>query len=103
MVKHMVMWNLKEFAEGADKESNKQIIKKRLEALNGQIAGLIHLEVGFDFVGSKQSADVVLYSELESRDALEAYQSHPKHQAIIPFMKAVTSARTVVDYEWDTA
>lgn len=99
IVKHIVMWKLKEFAEGADRETNALRVKEKLEGLIGKVPGLLHLEVGIDFLGSEQSADVVLYSELESRAALEAYQAHADHQAVVPFMKAVAAARTVVDYE----
>ena len=34
MVTHIVMWNLKEEAEGAGKEQNAAIMKERLEALD---------------------------------------------------------------------
>lgn len=99
IVKHIVMWKLKAFAEGADREANAQRVKERLEGLIGKIPGLLHLEVGIDFLRAEQSADVVLYAELESREALAAYQSHPEHLKVVPFMKAVAAGRTVVDYE----
>jgi len=92
MVKHIVMWKLKSAADAAE-------IKTRLEALNGKIPGLIHLEAGIDFLESEQSADLVLYSELEDREALDAYQAHPEHQAVVPLIKAAAASRTVVDYE----
>ncbi|MFQ5345417.1 MAG: Dabb family protein, partial [Mariprofundus sp.] len=68
--------------------------------LAGKIPGLLNIEVGIDFLESEQSADVVLYAELESRAALESYQSHPEHQAVVPLVKAAAIARTVVDYEY---
>ncbi|RLL50081.1 Dabb family protein [Mariprofundus sp. EBB-1] len=92
MIKHIVMWKLRDKADATE-------IKIRLEALNGKIPGLLKVEVGIDFLASGQSADVVLYSELESRQALEAYQTHPEHQAVVPIIKAAAIARTVVDYE----
>lgn len=92
MIKHIVMWKLKDKADAPE-------IKVRLEALAGKIPGLIKIEVGVDFLESDQSADVVLYSELESREALELYQKHPEHQAVVPIVKAAAIARTVVDYE----
>jgi len=92
MVKHIVMWKLRDKADAVD-------IKARLEALAGKIPGLLNIEVGIDFLESEQSADVVLYAELDSREALEAYQSHPEHQAVVPLVKAAAIARTVVDYE----
>ncbi|OIO74816.1 MAG: stress responsive protein [Zetaproteobacteria bacterium CG1_02_53_45] len=92
MIKHIVMWKLRDKADAVE-------IKTRLEALNGKIPGLIKIEVGIDFLASEQSADVVLYSELESRAALEAYQAHPEHQAVVPLIKGAAIARTLVDYE----
>ena len=92
MVKHIVMWKLRDKSDAAD-------IKLRLEALAGKIPGLLHIEVGVDFLGSDQSADLVLIAELESRAALAAYQQHPVHQAVVPLVKAAAISRTVADYE----
>jgi len=92
MVKHIVMWTLRDKADAAE-------IKARLEALTGKIPGLLHIEVGIDFLASAQSADVVLIAELENRAALDDYQQHPEHQAVVPIVKAAAIARYVVDYE----
>lgn len=98
MVKHIVMWKLKEEAHGNDKATNARLIKEKLEALNGQISGLIRLEVGIDFLG-EGNLDVVLCSELENREALDTYQNHPLHQALLPFVKEAVTERKAVDYE----
>jgi len=92
MVKHIVMWKLRDKADAAE-------IKARLEALDGNIPGLLYIEVGIDFLASQQSADVVLVAELADREALESYQAHPAHQAVVPLVKAAAVARTVVDYD----
>ena len=42
---------------------------------------------------------MVLVAELENREALDAYQAHPEHQAVVPLIKAAAINRTVVDYE----
>ncbi len=99
MIKHIVMWKLKESASGNTKEKNALLIKEKLEALNGKIPGLLKLEVGIDFSQTQESSDIVLYSEFESREALNNYQSHPEHKAIIPFVAEVREERRVVDYE----
>jgi hypothetical protein len=99
MIKHIVFWKLKEQANGLNKVENAAAIKQNLEALNGQIEGLIHLEVGLDFLGSAESADLILYSEFESKEALEFYASHPLHKAVMPFIAEARSERRVVDYE----
>jgi len=98
-VKHIVLFKLKETANGEPKESNARAMKQKLEALRGRIPGLLLLEVGIDFERSASAYDVALYSEFESRDALAAYQNHPEHQAVMGFVVSVRDARVVVDYE----
>ncbi|MDQ6972670.1 MAG: Dabb family protein [Mariprofundaceae bacterium] len=92
MVRHIVMWKLRDKADAG-------LLKKRLEALNGKIPGLLVLQVGIDFLASEQSADLVLLADLQDRAALDAYQSHPEHQAVVPLIKAAAISRTVADYE----
>ncbi|MFR9165921.1 MAG: Dabb family protein [Dysgonomonas sp.] len=98
MVKHIVLWKLKEEAHGNDKASNAKQIKKKLENLRGKINGLISIEVGIDFFG-EGNYDVSLFVEVLSRDTLNAYQNHPLHQAVLPFIKEAASDRVAVDYE----
>lgn len=98
MIKHIVLWRL----NGADAETRAaqaKSIKIALEALNGHIPGLHSLQVGIDFSHSPQSAQLALISELDSREALAAYQVHPQHVAVKALVAAATSERYVVDYE----
>ena len=99
MIKHIVIWRLKEEAHGISKIENARLLKEKLEALNGKIPGLIKLEVGFDFSHTDTSSDVALYSEFESKEALKAYQDHPLHKAVVLFLKEVRLEKRVVDYE----
>lgn len=99
MIKHIVFWKLKPEANGQDALANAQVIKQKLEDLNGKIEGCLKIEVGFDFLHSAESADVVLYSEFESKEALEYYANHPLHKAVMPFIAEARSERRVVDYE----
>lgn len=100
MVKHIVFWKLKDEANGMSKAENAAAIKQKLEDLNGKIEGCIKLEIGFDFLHSVESADVVLYSEFESKEALDFYANHPLHKAVMPFIAEARSERRVVDYEF---
>ena len=99
MIKHIVQWMLKENAEGNSKAINAQKAKQMLEALNGKIPGLIKLEVGIDFSRTDSSSDIVLYSEFETREALENYQNHPEHLAVKQFIGAIRTERRIIDYE----
>lgn len=97
MIKHIVMWRLSE--QAGNKTENALQVRQLLESLNGKIPGLIRLEVGIDFSKEEESSEVVLYSEFESREALAAYQRHPAHAVVLPFVKSVRAERRVVDYE----
>ncbi|RPI08578.1 MAG: Dabb family protein [Zetaproteobacteria bacterium] len=99
MVKHIVLWTLKETAGGRTARENALEIQARLEALNGHIPGLLTLEVGIDFGRTASSADVALYAEFADRRALDAYQAHPDHAAAAEFVGRVRERRVVVDYE----
>ena len=99
MIKHIVFWRLNESAYGNDKQTNAQILKEKLLAMQGKVDGLIKVEVGFDFSKEKDSCDVALYSEFESKEALHQYQIHPDHEAIKKWLSEVRYERRVVDYE----
>jgi quinol monooxygenase YgiN len=99
MVKHVVMLRLKDEAHGNRKEANARLIKQKIEGLRDQIPGILRLEVGIDYSGTDASADLCLYSEFTSRAALDAYQEHPAHKAILPFIAEARSERRLVDYE----
>ncbi|QYF93143.1 Dabb family protein [Massilia sp. PAMC28688] len=98
MIKHIVMWKLKDAAEGADKATNAVRMKEKLESC-AQLPGILKFEVALAQPGLEATYDVILYSEFESREALAAYAAHPTHQAIIPFIGAVRSERQCMDYD----
>ncbi len=98
MVKHIVIWKLRDEALGNDKAGNARLAKEKLEALSGKIPGLLRIEVGLDFLRSDSSGDLVLYSELESKEALAVYQEHPLHKEVGKFIREVVSGRTSADY-----
>ncbi|GAG40558.1 unnamed protein product [marine sediment metagenome] len=99
MVKHIVMWNLKESAEGRSKDENIQEMKARLEGLKDKIGEIKFLEVGINFNETGDAFDMVLYTEFENREALDIYQNHPEHIRVRDFVRGVRLARKVVDYE----
>ena len=99
MIVHIVFWRLHEQANGRSKLENAREMKTRFEALRPLMPGLLRLEVGIDFAGSEQSSDVALYTEFESRAALDAYQVHPAHKEVAAFIADLRSERRVVDYE----
>jgi heme-degrading monooxygenase HmoA len=99
MIKHIVMWRLKDHAEGADKSENAKKMKALLEACADIVPGIHTFEVELAKPGYDCTYDVVLYSEFESLAALEDYQNHPQHVALKPFVGAVRLERQCMDYE----
>jgi hypothetical protein len=98
MLKHIVMWKLKETAEGKNKLENVLLMKRMLESLPGRIPEIEFLEVGVNANHSDAAYDVVLYSEFRDEAALYAYQEHPEHVKVADFVAKVREERVVVDY-----
>lgn len=99
MIRHIVMWSLKEVAEGADKATNIHKMKLLLESCRNIVDGMLTLDVGLEQPGLQAGCDLILYSEFRDKAALDAYQEHPTHQAIKPFVGAVSLTRVCMDYE----
>ena len=99
MIKHVLLLRVKEGVEGRTKAESIAQAKTLIEGMNGKIPGLIKVEVGVDFSEGPDSADMTLYSEFESREALEVYAGHPEHKAVLPFIKSIISERRLIDYE----
>jgi hypothetical protein len=98
VIKHIVMWTLKDEAEGGTAVENGIKMKQILENLSGKIKELKHIEVSVDVFAAIPDCNVVLYSEFESKDDLDAYQVNPLHQECVAFIKQVVSSRNMIDY-----
>ena len=99
MVKHVILWQLKdELTEGQISEV-KAGIKSGLEGLKGEIPGLIDIKVVTEGLASS-NADVMLDSTFESEEALKGYAVHPKHVAVADGkVRPYTASRVCMDYE----
>ena len=99
MIKHIVFWRLKSPEDGQTREETAKTIKQKIEGMRGKIPGLLRIEGGVDFSRTPDSCDLVLYAELESRDALEGYHVHPVHEEFKSFIGARKGERYLIDYE----
>ena len=99
MIKHIVMWKLKDQAEGAGRAANAAKMKALLEGCRDIVPGIVEFEVALAQPGLEATYDVVLYSVFADKAALDAYQDHPKHVAVKPFIGAVRLERQCMDYE----
>ena len=95
MVKHVIIWQLK---EEANTDSVKAGIKTGLEGLAGVIPWLIEIKVEINPMESS-NGDVMLYSVFESEEALKGYAVHPDHVRVADnFVRPYTKTRACFDY-----
>jgi hypothetical protein len=99
MVKHIVLWTLKEDLSASEKEAIKTGIKEGLEGLAGQIPGLVDIKVNLSSCSSS-TVDLMLDSTFTDEEALKGYSVHPKHVAVADGkVRPYTAARSAIDYE----
>jgi hypothetical protein len=98
MLKHIVLFKLKELAAGAGKDQNARKLKAEIEALAVKIPQIRTMEVGINAVPSEAAYDVAIYSEFSDKSDFEIYQKHPEHMKVVDFVKTVAAGRAVVDY-----
>jgi hypothetical protein len=97
MIKHIVMWDVRGQTPEQKKETA-QLVKSAFESLIGKIPGLAKLEVGTDVSRVDYACDVVLYTEFEDAELMEAYASHPEHLRVKQVIRDSRIARHQVDY-----
>lgn len=97
MVKHIILWKLKDEFTPEEKNAAKLEAKTRLEALNGKIDGLVSLRVVTDSLPTS-NADMMLDSEFVSADALAGYQVNPLHLEAAGYVRSVVSTRLCLDF-----
>ncbi len=99
MVKHIILWQLKDELSEAQKDKVKKEIKEGLEGLKGKVPGLIDVNVIIEGLASS-NADVILDSTLESYEALKGYAVHPNHVEVADSkVRPYTKTRICMDFE----
>ena len=100
MVKHVILWKLKEELVGEEKAKVVAGIKENIESLNGKIPGLISVSVQAHGLLASSNADVMLDSSFEDEASLKGYAVHPEHVAVADtYVRPYTQTRLCLDYE----
>ncbi len=99
MVKHIIVWSLKDEYSDAEKTEIKKGIKEGLEGLKGKVPGIIDIAVHTEGLESS-SGDLMLDSTFENVESLNGYTVHPAHVEVAttkvrPFVKI----RSSFDYQ----
>ena len=98
MVKHVILWQLKDELDSQKKVLVRKGIKEGLESLAGKIPGLISIKVNVNLLASS-NADVMLDSSFTDEAALKGYSVHPEHVKVADEkVRPFTKSRTCLDY-----
>lgn len=100
MINHVVLFKLKDFATSEEKQQILDEFKSKLLALKPAISELKYIEVGTHYLLQSPSFDLCLITHFDSIDDLKAYQIHPEHLKVVDFVKANTTERAAVDFEF---
>lgn len=99
MVKHIILWQLKDGFSDSEKAEILKNAKVNLEGLWGKIDGLTEIKLINEGLESS-NADMMLDSTFISENALKAYQSHPDHVFVADnFIRPYTKTRLCLDFE----
>lgn len=99
MVKHVIIWTLKDQYSEEEKLKIKADIKEGLEGLSGKIPGLLDIKV-YTNVLSSSNADLMLDSSFVDEAALKGYAVHPEHVAVADGkVRPYTALRSCLDFE----
>ena len=100
MVKHIILWQLKDEYSEAEKEQICAGIKEGLEGLAGKIPGLVEIKVNATGKLASSNADVMLDSTFEDAESLKGYSTHPEHVKVADGqVRPYTKTRLCLDFE----
>lgn len=97
MIKHIVLFKVKETLPVEEMNEKLTEIKSDLEALMGTVDSLRFIETGIN-CNPKETYHLSLLAEFDDMDGLEAYATHPAHVAVGVKVRAILDQRACVDY-----
>jgi hypothetical protein len=97
-LRHVVSWKMAS-EDPAERAEHAAGIVQRLEGLVGVVDEIGALSVGVNTAYPDANWDVALVADFADLAALEAYQVHPAHQEVVAYVRAVSGARSAVDFD----
>lgn len=98
MVKHIVLFKLKDEVPAEEKLAVMKAFKAAIEALPAKIDVIRKIEVGLN-INPAEAWHIALYSEFDTLEDVKYYATHPDHVAAGKLLAAVKENRACVDYE----
>jgi hypothetical protein len=100
MIRHIVMFKLREFSDPSEKQKAAETLKRELLLMKKQIPVILEFEIGINEGENPSAYDVSILSSFPSWDDLKVYQVHPAHQAFIAFNKNYSVQKAIIDYDF---
>lgn len=98
MILHSISWNFKPEVTDEQRRRLLEELKRSFIALKDVVPGLLRVEVGAPPMASS-NCDLALFVELSDRQALDVYQNHPDHLALVGVIRANFTDRRCCDIE----
>ncbi len=99
MIKHIILWNLKDEYSNEEKAEIVKNIKSGLEALIDKVPGIVEIKVQTEHLETS-TVDLMLDSTFENADALKNYATHPEHVKVADtLVRPYTAHRSCIDFE----
>jgi hypothetical protein len=100
MIRHIVIWRLNAEAKVAGQIKDIALIQRSVASLRSAVPGLLRMELGINQSPLADAADLLLYSEFESWQALRGYDDHPLHEELRALIRPLRTERRVIDHEF---
>ena len=101
MVRHIVMFKLREFSNAEEKTKAVEAVRTNLIAMKKRITVIREFEVGINFNPADTAYDLVINSTFASKNDLKIYQVHPAHQELVEYLQTIRELRVAIDYEFE--
>ncbi len=98
MVKHIVLFKLKDEVPTEKKLAVMNQFKAAIEALPSTISVIRKIEVGLN-INPNELWNIALYSEFDTLEDVKYYATHPDHVAAGKILAETKESRSCVDYE----
>lgn len=98
MIRHIIMFKLKDFGSEDIKKQKLTELKKMIDELAFSIREVVSIEAGINISTRDIAYDLVLVSEFRTEEDLRTYAAHPEHRKVVDFLKDIKLSSAVVDY-----
>ncbi len=95
MIRHIVLFKFR----SATTDQEKDDLIQKLQALTGQVEGIVQLEIHRDILHTEDSFDLGLFITLVDQASLQLYGASSERQATSAYARSLCDQVVLFDYE----